>query len=317
MNFQIRNEGRRGPLGWVNRMLWLLLYAVTIAPLTVVALTPVPAAAGPAQQATAPRPRLKLVQQAGAVDSTAIKSVTVSCDDDQRTIGGGVMIEGGAPNAIAILGVEPSADLKRITVSASEVNDGTTQSWRLRGYAYCSSLPGTSTLQLVTVSTARDSAPAKRAVATCPAGKDLIGGWGALSTSAYGKLALTGFRPDPAIKEVYATGRELAAGTTASWSMRAHALCADAGRFPNVQEVTGISPVGSSGATSVFVHCPAGRTMIGVAGSLWNTRGEYARDVVLSTMMLYSGGLLNVAYEAGGGTTDDWYLRAYVLCIPS
>jgi hypothetical protein len=313
MNFTIRNRGFH--IGWAGRSLRLLLCAASLAALIIVAAAPAPSAAAPAPQATAPAPRLAIIQQSSAYDSNAIKSVALSCPTGLKTIGGGGQISGPTGN-VALLGVMPNATLTNVTVTASEVDGGTSSSWYLNAYAICSALSGTRSLQLVSATTPKDSSNLKTAIANCPAGTELVGVMGGVTTSAYGKIAFAGARPDFAPYRVVAQGKEVAGGTTASWSLTAHALCQSAGSLPGLERVSEISLVNSA-SKGVVVRCPDDKKLISTSAGVWNTNGNGAGEMVIGMAFPYTDlkGAFAYALETSSGTSSDWFATAYAICV--
>ena len=88
--------------------------------------------------------------------------------------------------------------------------------------------PGISGLARIEAVSATDSSTAKSAVATCPAGKRIVGGGAYLSQAATGGPALITSRPTPDLTAWSAVAVETSAWGL-GWRIESYALCATVG----------------------------------------------------------------------------------------
>jgi hypothetical protein len=86
--------------------------------------------------------------------------------------------------------------------------------------------PGISGLVKVDAASATDSVNVKGVVATCPAGKKLVGGGGYVSQAATGGPVLATSRPSADLTQWSAVAVETSASWTLGWRVEAYALCA-------------------------------------------------------------------------------------------
>jgi hypothetical protein len=154
-------------------------------------------------------------------DSSAVKSATVRCPAGTSVYGVG----GGFHWADRLLVDEnwtPNATLTAATVTAQEDEIGTTDGWRAWAEALCAQpVPG---LQRVAATSVGGSASVKEVIATCPAGKRVLGMGGDIRR-AHGEVLMTALVPNHDLTGVRVTAREDDTGTDASWYAVAYAVC--------------------------------------------------------------------------------------------
>lgn len=84
-------------------------------------------------------PGYQWVFATGATDSSASKSVTVTCPAGTRIhgAGGGAIESWPAWGSVIVNGITPNAALTSVTATAQEVDEGTANNWRVTTYAIC------------------------------------------------------------------------------------------------------------------------------------------------------------------------------------
>jgi hypothetical protein len=176
-----------------------------------------------------PLPGLELVTRDSAFDSATQKSASVSCPTGKRVVGtGGAIHDGslfdGAAGQVVLDDVKPNAALTSVTAAGEEDQDLYPDNWFVRAFAVCANPPPG--LQLVSRTSQTDSNEIKQVSATCPVGKHLLG-TGAEITAGFGQAVLDDVQPDAALKNVTVTGIEDQDGSLVTWTLFAHAICAN------------------------------------------------------------------------------------------
>jgi hypothetical protein len=176
----------------------------------------------------------------------------------------------------------------------------------------------------------RDSAPTnpqfprQRSVRVdCPAGKRVVGAAASvIDPVPAGHTALSAVipgntTPGSELRYVVAHASAVPPHNPASWRLRAHAICANP--LPGLQLVIGNSQPDSRSAKGVSAVCPPGKKLIGSGGARYFTGNPNADDlyrVVLDEIAPYGNldGVGVVGVETPGGTTANWYHRAFAIC---
>lgn len=148
----------------------------------------------------------------------------------------------------------------------------------------------------------------KGALATCPAGKRLLGPAGRLVNGS-GQVVLDGLSPASALTSTSAFGREDDTGFSDDWVTIAEGICATPP--PGLQVVSDTSPTNSS-SKSVTATCPAGKRVLGtgadtVAGNGQVVLDDIAPNAALTAVTAYGA-------EDGNGYSGSWSIRAYAVC---
>lgn len=165
---------------------------------------------------------LQIVQADGPSNSNN-KHMTAVCPAGKRLVGAGGEII-GEESHVVMNDLIPDPELTKVTVRGLENQNGTADDWFIRAHAVCANpLPG---LELVTGASALNS-NAKSAVATCPAGKRVLGAGAEIKQDA-GQVVLDDLTPSAGLTSVTVTGREDQDGIAADWRARAYAICATA-----------------------------------------------------------------------------------------
>jgi hypothetical protein len=166
---------------------------------------------------------MSLHSTTGAASSATRHVQTVNCPSGTRVIGaGGTILDG--EGRVKIDEIAPSAALDQVTVTASEDQDGTSESWSVRAYAVCSLAP--SGLVRVTAVTP-NGWDGTSVIARCPSGKRLLGLGGGVSATDLHALRVYGLIPSSSLTS--ATTRAITKGSTAgvTGEVRSYAICAD------------------------------------------------------------------------------------------
>ena len=177
--------------------------------------------AGPAGTADAALTGVVRVGPATATTSAA-KGLTATCPAGTRVIGAGGDTT-GANGEVLLDVMRPNAALTSVFLHANEDEDGTAAAWYLQAFIICAVAPVG--LELVTATSAASSAD-KAVTAPCPGGKRLLGS-GAEIVGAPSQVLLDGQVPNPGLTAVTVNALEDETGTSATWSIKAYAICAD------------------------------------------------------------------------------------------
>lgn len=156
----------------------------------------------------------------------------------------------------------------------------------------------------------RPDDPVKTATATCPAGKRVLSG-GAQTGDAANHVMLQRMIPNAGLASLRVELSETEAGLPGDWSAAATALCATPP--PGLQRVARTTVADSTEYKTATVTCPAGKHAIGAGASVSPAVGQVALDDVR-----FNAALTAVTVEAVedlSGTSLDWSVSAYVVCV--
>jgi hypothetical protein len=239
------------------------------------------------------------------VDSSANKSVTVSCPAGKKVLSAGGDVTPGNGDVLIDV-IRPNATLTSVTVGAVEDETGTIANWTVTAIAICAPPPaGLARIAATSVS----SSSAKSVTATCPAGKQVVGTAGE-TTGAAGQLLLDGLRPESNLAAVTVVAMEDGSGTAGAWTVTAYAVCA--GPVKGLQRTATTSGADSSSSKVNFAPCPSGKVLIGMGGDINSANGQVVLDAVFPSLTLDSAGF--AAWEDDTGNTGSWSLTSYAIC---
>ena len=241
--------------------------------------------------------------------TSAAKGLTATCPAGTRVIGAGGDTT-GANGEVLLDVMRPNAALTSVILHANEDEDGAAAAWYLQAFIICAVAPVG--LQLVTATSAASSAD-KAVTAPCPGGKRLLGS-GAEIVGAPSQVLLDGQVPNPGLTAVTVNALEDETGTSATWSIKAYAICADL--------IAGLQRVAVTGATNTS-HTQAGDRAL-PDGQVGDRDGRHhqqpqrpggprRRVPRRTTMTSASIG----AQEDGNGNSVAWSLTAYAICAAS
>lgn len=145
---------------------------------------------------------------------------TPSCGSIRSVIGVGGRINGGSGDVV-LDDVQPSFDLKTVTVRGFPIPGGADTSWSVTAFAVCANDPAG--LQRVAFTTPSTSDPDHTAVESCPAGKALYGA-GAAIGNGNGNVLLNGVNIAPQDTS-RAWAHEIAGGYGNNWTITAYGIC--------------------------------------------------------------------------------------------
>lgn len=182
--------------------------------------------------------------------------------------------------------------------------------------------PAAAAVTAVSIETAfsgSDSTAVKTVVASCPAGKRILGGGGEIGGASFAGTAhivMTELRPitSGAGDAYQVSASEDQVGEPGNWTLAARAICANP--VPGQRIVTFVRPTPPTsdafqlgGAT-----CPSGTNLIGTGGRVEGGDGQVrlttaARQFPASTLLTGS--------EDADGFDGTWFLIGYAVCVPA
>ena len=239
-------------------------------------------------------------------DSVDAKAATATCPAGKRVVGAGADVTPGN-GEVLIDEIRPGPGLTSLTVTASENDGGTGAAWYVAAWAICAYPPPG--LELVSATSASSSA-GKSVVATCPAGKRVVGAAGG-TAGAPGQLLLDGIKPDSGLTKVTVNAFEDQTGTAASWSVTANAVCANP-----VNGLVRVYETSASDSTANRVQtkgCPPGKQLLGIAGEINSANAQVVLDAVYTTdATVMTAGF--AAFEDATGNLANWSVTVYGIC---
>jgi hypothetical protein len=144
---------------------------------------------------------------------------TPSCGT-KSVIGMGGRINGGS-GEVVLDDIQPSFDLKTVTVRGFAIPGGADNSWTVTAYAVCANTPAG--LERVAFNTPFSSDPETTAVKSCPAGKALYGA-GAAIGAGNGHVLLTGVNIAPSSTS-RSWANEINGGYGQTWNITTYGIC--------------------------------------------------------------------------------------------
>lgn len=271
-------------------------------------------------------PGIERITETGVYDSAAYKVVGTSCPEGKKLIGAGgrIRAESGPPGWIGTLqsgqvGLTrfgPTDTLNGVIVAGAELNPNHLFNWAVQSYGICETETAKHELEYVDHTSDADSESRKYVAASCPPGKGVLGGGGAIVTSEpdRGKVGLWSIRYTLTFTSVVAV--ELGAGTINNWRVTAYSVCGK-----NLPQPSGIftneSAADSAHDKYVFVDCPSGQKVVGAGGAIKATEAGAEGAVALTGIGVHGGPIPRVsafAAETGNGTSAAWSVSAIANC---
>ncbi|HEY0638756.1 MAG TPA: hypothetical protein VGD67_13985 [Pseudonocardiaceae bacterium] len=163
----------------------------------------------------------------------------------------------------------------------------------------------------VSAATVVDSAVAKSATATCPAGLVVIGG-GARLTIVTGEVSITRMNPTATGDGYDAYAYEDQDGYLGNWGLVVTAICANPP--PGYQIVTATSVPTSNPSAQVAVACPAGTQVLGTGGAVAPGRGVVVLSAMFPTATTAPTRVQVNGSEVQGGYSGTWNLQVWAIC---
>jgi hypothetical protein len=163
-----------------------------------------------------------------------------------------------------------------------------------------------------------DTRPWKRAIATCPADKHVIGGGASVSESdEQGLVRLTSLLPYRDTFQVDAEAPGLRSDLR--WSVYAYAICADKTALPQYTIVPG-SVTSSKAFQTAAARCPTGTVAFGSGAQIMAIGGPNAAFAQgqIGLQLNRTSGPLDIsratARESAAGYPGQWSLTSYAIC---
>ena len=206
--------------------------------------------------------------------------------------------------------LRPAADGSLFEAGASATADRRGRGeWGLVVYGICAPTPSGLVYVPPVPSDSYDS-PLRTAVATCPAGKKLLGFGGRAAVEPSRNVALHAMLPSVQLDRVVVQSWALEGGETDDWTAEAYAVCAD----PVAGAAMIVSTAGpdSTGSKVATANCPAGKKVHAAGGAIFNAAGQASYPGLYPSGALHSANAL--AVEDQTGYVGSWFLNAYAIC---
>jgi hypothetical protein len=244
--------------------------------------------------------------------SEDFKWALATCPSGAHVLGGGGDITGGA-NGVHLSSLLPSPlgfPADSFYVTAMEDHAGYANSWTLTAWAICAS--GVTGWEVVTADVA--AAPGSTftsAMATCPAGKKVIGAGGYISGGSRYILDSIDPSADLTSVTVEVSGDETTPVDGAGWGAHATAVC--------INPVTDQRLVSASTSTSTTnktksVTCPLGTKVHGAGGGLTGALGQAHIDRLAPNGTNNQAGVDIDARQDLTGASRAWKAYVYAIC---
>lgn len=261
----------------------------------------------PAAAVTIPVGSVEVVTATSGFSAGSSKTLSATCPAARpRVLGGGFTIAGSHIVATELQPVSGAAvDSYRVVAGFDEV--GTTATWQLLVYAYCSSVaPG---WQLVTATSTTTSDPFNQVIPTCPSGKAVVG-TGGLITGGAGEVQLvTQGIGSTGSARMSAGGLEDVTGFAGSWSVTGFAVCVTYTSPLDIRMVQNQTASDTTITKSVTASCPSGMRLTGSA--IWTNIPGNSINLRPNTITPTS-----VTGTGRNDTTStfSWNVIVYALC---
>jgi hypothetical protein len=216
---------------------------------------------------------------------------------------------------VRLLAMRPDSTLRSAVSTFREDETGYPANWQPSAYALCTSpLVG---MERVAGQSA-SSSEAKSVVATCPAGKRVVGVGGA-SAGGSGQVVLEVIRPDKQLKTVTVVSREDQNGFAGNWTVSAYAVCAKA---PQGLERVVATRVGSDEFTDVQADCSPGRNLLAMGGEVSGQSGQLSLETYVlpgaaPPVADASAAGYARAWQDEDGYPRGWNVTAFAICANS
>ncbi|GAA2605332.1 hypothetical protein [Paractinoplanes durhamensis] len=253
---------------------------------------------------------LTRVNAISATNSFDNKGVAANCPVGQRIVGGSA-IAFGEPGVFVrvtgpIIGIN-GQDQGTIVYGAEEDETRSAGNWALTITAICAVTPPGYEL-IISPFAGENSASSREATATCSPGKQMLGGFGDVSTGNF-NVILDDIQPSLNLNSVTVRAFEDETGAANTWFVTAFAVCANpvAGLSVQFNSSETASPPAQL-ATQVF--CPAGTRALSGGGTINSGFGQ-----VDSASLFVSGDHVNFSSaEDRNGYASNWSRTAYAVC---
>lgn len=291
-------------------MQWIAAIATAV---LVTGVAPAPTAGAAAPLAPAPVTGLESRSAVSPHNSVDVKSVQATCPDGKRIVGGSAVANADTGVSVRITNQFPSFDLftglpSFFAVTATEEEVGSTGNWSLGVVVLCANpLPG----QVMASGTSIRSSDNNQSVtATCPDGKQVLGGFASIHDGA-NQVILDDVVPNAALTSVTAKAYEDQTGFAGTWYLVAYAICADPvlGLVRAPPKTSDYDSVANKGYT--IAPCPDARRAISVSGAINDGFGQ------VQPIASFIGGTYGafMANEDRNGYSGNWSQTTYTICV--
>ena len=261
----------------------------------------------PAAAATIPVGSVEVVTATSGLLPGSSRTISAVCTAARPFVLGGGFTTTGTHIVVSELQPIDGAVVDSYKVTAGFDEVGTTGSWNLLVYAYCSSTaPG---WQIVPATSTTTTSPFNQVIATCPSGKGLVGTGGRINGGSGQVQLVTQGIGSVGPNRMSAGGLEDVTGFSGSWSVTGYAVCVTYTSFLDIQMVSNQTASDNTITKNVTATCPTGMRLTG--SSIWaNTPGN-----PINLRPNNSTGT-NVTGTARNdtGTVGGWDLITYAHC---
>jgi hypothetical protein len=256
--------------------------------------------------ASAAVPGLELVHASTVPSSDLQQGVIVFCPPGKRLIGASAIRNGGGGQGV-ITSIVPDGNLSQVRVEANAGTPIRIGEWSVTGYAICANpLPG---LQVVSATSAVNSAGVKSVGAVCPAGKQVIGAGGSANGDP-GEVSIGFLAPqEPELTDVGVMATKII-GAPVNWNVSAFAICANP--LPGLQLVFASSPNNRTVDKNVAASCPTGKRVTGMGFQIPGGRGQVSMNSLFPNDALTAVVIVGIARAEDVGF--DWGVTAFAVC---
>jgi hypothetical protein len=261
----------------------------------------------PAAATTIPVGSVQVVTATSGFSVGSSKTLSAVCPAARpRVLGGGFTTTGThiVVNELRPVSGSP-VDSYRVTAGFDEV--GTSASWQLLVYAYCSSVaPG---WELVTATTTTTSDPFNSIIATCPGSKRLVGTGGKINGGAGQVQLVTQGIGSVAPNKMSAGGLERLGGFAGSWNATAYAVCVSVTNLLDIRLVSNQTASDPTNPKGVTATCPSGMRLTGSA--IWSNAPGNSINLRPNSSTPTN---VSAAARDDSGSGFSWDLITYALC---
>lgn len=264
------------------------------------------AATGP--PATAGGSELEHVYSTSLMDADPTKSWSVTCPRGKVILSGGAYMLGDTTGVHIDL-LKPAPTGTYFEAAASVTTSRRRGEWQLLVYGVCAPPPDGLEYVAPVQSDSYDS-PLRTALATCPAGKELVGFGGRAAVEPDRNVALTVLLPSVDLTRVVVQSWAAEGGETDDWTAEAYAVCADP--LPTAELIrTTDGPDDSNDKIATSV-CPAGKQLHAMGAGIFNAAGQAWYAGLYPAEDLQSGTAIPV--EDPTGMDYDWFVTSAGIC---
>jgi hypothetical protein len=248
------------------------------------------------------------VYSPGILDTDPTKSWFVSCPIGLVALGGGAFLIGDTAGVHLDL-LRPAAAGAVFEAAASVTGRRPRGEWGLVVYGICAPRPA-GLVYLDPVPSDSYDSPLRTALATCPAGKRVIGFGGRAAVEPGRNVALTVLMPSVDLTRVVVQSWAGEGGEPSDWTAEAYAVCADP--VPGAEVVRTTAGPDASDAKVATSTCPAGKHLHAIGAGVFNAAGQAWYAGIYPSADLATGTALPV--EDPTGWAYPWFVTSAGIC---